>query len=256
MNPRRRAVLGLAALLLLPLGAANAPAQDYPARPVTLVVPYAAGGGLDVLGRQLAQKLSERLGKPFVVENRTGAGTVIGANSVAKAAPDGYTIMLGTSTPFAIVARVNKNSAVRSRPRLRADHHVLERALHAAGAPLAAGAFAARADRAGEIAARPLLLRLRRTRFAAAPQHGAAQEYDRDRRGARAIPRRRRLAARPRGRPRGDDVRRAHPGAAAPARRPGARARSVVANAPGRRCPTCRRWRRPACRASTSCRGR
>jgi tripartite-type tricarboxylate transporter receptor subunit TctC len=86
-----------------------AQAQDYPNRPVTLVVPYPAGGGLDALARQLGQKLSDRLGKPVVIENRTGAGTVIGAASVAKAAPDGYTIMLGTSTPFAITATLNKS---------------------------------------------------------------------------------------------------------------------------------------------------
>jgi tripartite-type tricarboxylate transporter receptor subunit TctC len=108
MNPHRFRPLALA-LTFLALAALPTRSQDYPARPVTLVVPYAAGGGLDVLARQLAQKLTDRLGKPFVVENRTGAGTVIGANSVAKAAPDGYTIMLGTSTPFAIVARVNKS---------------------------------------------------------------------------------------------------------------------------------------------------
>jgi tripartite-type tricarboxylate transporter receptor subunit TctC len=84
-------------------------AQDYPNRAVTIVVPYAAGGGLDVFARQLAQKLSERLGRTFVVENRPGAGTVIGASYVAKAAPDGYTIMLGTSSPFAINVTLNKH---------------------------------------------------------------------------------------------------------------------------------------------------
>jgi len=83
--------------------------SNYPNRPVTLVVPYAAGGGLDVFARQLAQRLSDRLGKPFVVENRTGAGTAIGSASVARATPDGYTIMLGTSTPFAINATLHKN---------------------------------------------------------------------------------------------------------------------------------------------------
>jgi len=100
-----------AALVLLapPAGAQSSPAQDYPSRPVTLVVPYPAGGGLDALARVLGQKLADRLGKPVVVENRTGAGTVIGAASVAKAAPDGYTIMLGTSTPFAITATLNKS---------------------------------------------------------------------------------------------------------------------------------------------------
>lgn len=84
-------------------------AQDYPNRPVTIVVPYPAGGGLDVLARTLGQKLADRLGQPFVIDNRPGAGTVIGANSVAKAAPDGYTLMLGTSTPFAINVTLHKN---------------------------------------------------------------------------------------------------------------------------------------------------
>jgi tripartite-type tricarboxylate transporter receptor subunit TctC len=106
---RHSTVLVLLAALASPAYAQTSPAQDYPNRPVTLVVPYPAGGGLDALARQLGQKLSDRLGKPVVIENRTGAGTVIGATSVAKAAPDGYTIMLGTSTPFAITATLNKS---------------------------------------------------------------------------------------------------------------------------------------------------
>ena len=113
MNGRRPAALLAAAALLMgvssPAQAQTSPAQDYPNRAVTLVVPYPAGGGLDALARLLGQKLAERLGKPVVIENRTGAGTVIGAASVAKAAPDGYTIMLGTSTPFAITATLNKS---------------------------------------------------------------------------------------------------------------------------------------------------
>jgi tripartite-type tricarboxylate transporter receptor subunit TctC len=84
-------------------------ADEYPTRAITLVVPYQAGGGLDVLARLIGLKLAERLGKPVVIENRTGAGTVIGANSVAKATPDGYTILLGTSTPFAINATLHKS---------------------------------------------------------------------------------------------------------------------------------------------------
>ena len=102
----RPLALGLMAAVLL---AGPAQAQDYPNRQVTFVVPYPAGGGLDLLARLIGQRLAERLGKPFVVENRAGAGTVIGANSVAKAAPDGYTIMLGTSTPFAINVTLHKN---------------------------------------------------------------------------------------------------------------------------------------------------
>jgi tripartite-type tricarboxylate transporter receptor subunit TctC len=97
----------VSAALAAPL--AQAQVQDYPSRAVTLVVPYPAGGGLDALARLLGQKLADRLGRPVVIENRTGAGTVIGAASVAKAAPDGYTIMLGTSTPFAITVTLNKS---------------------------------------------------------------------------------------------------------------------------------------------------
>ena len=102
-------VWAAATLAALVVGSAPALAQDYPNRTVTMVVPYAAGGGLDVFARQLAQKLSERLGKTFVVENRPGAGTVIGASYVTKAAPDGYTIMLGTSSAFAINVTLNKH---------------------------------------------------------------------------------------------------------------------------------------------------
>jgi tripartite-type tricarboxylate transporter receptor subunit TctC len=71
-----------------------ASAQSPDTRPVTLVVPIAAGGGVDIIGRQFAAKLSERLGQAWVVENRTGAGGAIGADSVAKATPDGHTMLL------------------------------------------------------------------------------------------------------------------------------------------------------------------
>jgi tripartite-type tricarboxylate transporter receptor subunit TctC len=84
------------------------PAQRYPIRPVTIVAPYAAGGGADLVARFMAQRLTENLGQPFVVENRLGAGGVIAATSVAKSAPDGYTLFLGTSTQLAIQATLHK----------------------------------------------------------------------------------------------------------------------------------------------------
>jgi tripartite-type tricarboxylate transporter receptor subunit TctC len=84
----------VAALLALPRDAA---AQDYPARTVTILVPFAAGGGTDLIARAVAQKLEQRLGKSFVIENRPGAGTAIAAAATAKAAPDGYTLMQATS---------------------------------------------------------------------------------------------------------------------------------------------------------------
>jgi tripartite-type tricarboxylate transporter receptor subunit TctC len=96
------------ALLLAVLAAPLAQAQDYPTRNVTFVVPTGPGAGTDLLARILAPRLSERLGKSVVVENRPGAGTVIAAEAVAKANPDGYTILMGTSTPLAINASLHK----------------------------------------------------------------------------------------------------------------------------------------------------
>jgi tripartite-type tricarboxylate transporter receptor subunit TctC len=85
-----------------------AQAQDYPTRNVTFVVATGPGASTDLLARILAPRLAERLGKPFVVENRPGAGTVIAADAVAKANPDGHTILMGTSTPLAINASLHK----------------------------------------------------------------------------------------------------------------------------------------------------
>lgn len=86
----------------------GARAQDYPTRPITIVVPVAAGGSIDYLARLIGQKLSDRLGKPVVIDNKPGGGMVIGAATVAKAPPDGYTMLLGTSTPLAINVTVHK----------------------------------------------------------------------------------------------------------------------------------------------------
>ncbi len=91
----------LAGLALL-AGQAAAHAEDYPARPVVLVSPYAAGGGIDLLARLLAARLEAHLGRPFVVEDKPGSATAIAAASVKRAAPDGYTILLATSTTMAI----------------------------------------------------------------------------------------------------------------------------------------------------------
>jgi tripartite-type tricarboxylate transporter receptor subunit TctC len=95
--------LGLA-LALIALAAVPGAAQDndYPNRQVSFVVPFAPGGGTDILGRLVGQKLSDRFGKPFVVENRPGAGTVMAAVQVARSAPDGYTIMMATSGTLAM----------------------------------------------------------------------------------------------------------------------------------------------------------
>jgi tripartite-type tricarboxylate transporter receptor subunit TctC len=72
-------------------------AQTYPSRPITLIVPYPPGGGVDAMGRMVAQKLSLALGQQFIIENRAGAGGVIGTRAAAKAAPDGYTLVMMVS---------------------------------------------------------------------------------------------------------------------------------------------------------------
>ena len=89
--------LGLAAAALAGL-ALPAGAQDYPTKPVRIIVPFAAGGPADVFSRQLAQYLSESLKQSFVVEDQPGAGSIIGTNAVAHAAPDGYTLLAMSNT--------------------------------------------------------------------------------------------------------------------------------------------------------------
>jgi tripartite-type tricarboxylate transporter receptor subunit TctC len=83
-------------------------ADDYPSRPVTIVVPYTPGGSTEILARIVALHLGARLGQSFIVENKPGAGTVIGTTTVAKAAPDGYTLLMATPTPMAINVKVHK----------------------------------------------------------------------------------------------------------------------------------------------------
>ena len=96
----RTIVAAPVALLLASIGSANA--EDWPTRAVTMVVPYAAGGPVDTIGRILAARLSEILGQQVVVENAGGAGGMTGAARVAKSAPDGYTVLLSGSAVLAI----------------------------------------------------------------------------------------------------------------------------------------------------------
>lgn len=109
MLNRRKLVLG-AATLTLPLSSllpATALAQAYPVKPIRMIVAFPAGGATDILARALSQKLGEKLGQAVVVENRPGAGGTIGADAAAKASPDGYTLLLASSSTHSIAPAVN-----------------------------------------------------------------------------------------------------------------------------------------------------
>ena len=94
----RMLLRGIATLVLAAALAPLADAQDYPNRPVRIIVPFAAGGPADVYARFLGQRLQEALGQPFVVDNRPGAGSIIGTDAVAKSPADGYTLLLMSNT--------------------------------------------------------------------------------------------------------------------------------------------------------------
>lgn len=102
---KRWALIGLALVALHQ----SVSAQDYPNRPITIIVPFAPGGAADIGARLFGEKLGARLGKPVVVENKAGAGTVIGAMAAAKAGADGYTLFMGGSSALALNVTLHKS---------------------------------------------------------------------------------------------------------------------------------------------------
>lgn len=102
-----RRILALFVLILVPF--ASAAAQDFPNRPVRFILPYAAGGTGDIIVRLLGTKLSAIWGQQLVVDNRTGAGGIIGTEAAARSAPDGYTLYLATDGPLTVAASLHKN---------------------------------------------------------------------------------------------------------------------------------------------------
>jgi tripartite-type tricarboxylate transporter receptor subunit TctC len=94
-----RIAIAAAAALMMTAGAASA--QTYPTRPIEVIIPFAAGGGVDLIGRAVAASLAEQFGQSVVVQNKVGAGGTIGFGALASAAPDGYTLGFGPSTPIA-----------------------------------------------------------------------------------------------------------------------------------------------------------
>jgi tripartite-type tricarboxylate transporter receptor subunit TctC len=109
MSRSLAALMITAALAATPFAAAPAQAQDWPSKPITMVVPYAAGGGTDVIARAVAQKLQERLGVGVVIENRAGAGGNLGTTAAALAPADGYTVLISNIGPMAVNPSLFKN---------------------------------------------------------------------------------------------------------------------------------------------------
>src|SRR3954454_3839224 len=102
MGVTRRQIMAALAGGVASLRIARAAAQAYPARTIKLIVPYPAGGTTDLLGRLVADQLKNGVGATVVVENKPGAGTTLGAEQVARSEPDGYTLLMATSTTLAI----------------------------------------------------------------------------------------------------------------------------------------------------------
>lgn len=102
-------------LLQIVVCSAAVEAQTYPAKPIKMIAPYPPGGGVDTVARALAERLAPRLGQPVTVENRPGAGATIGADALAKSAPDGYTLMLGSVIDYSIAPHFHPNLAFEMR---------------------------------------------------------------------------------------------------------------------------------------------
>jgi len=116
-------ILVAAAVAVACLG--DAQAQSWPARPINMVVPYAAGGPVDTIGRIMGARLSELLGQQVIIENIGGAGGMTGAARVAKAAPDGYTLLMSGSAVLAINQTLYKKPLYNAGDRFRARRDVL-----------------------------------------------------------------------------------------------------------------------------------
>ena len=110
-----------APILLSALCATQAVAQNYPTRPIHIIVPFPAGGPSDVLARLIGDKMSVDFQQPVVVENRPGANTVIGAEAAAKASPDGYTLLMAIDSTLVMNQYLYKTPALRSDRRFCAD---------------------------------------------------------------------------------------------------------------------------------------
>jgi hypothetical protein len=154
---------------------ASALAQQYPNRPIKFIVPYGPGGGSDTTSRIIAKPLAEMLGQQIVIDNRPGAGTIIGAELAAKSPPDGYTIFSGITGTMAINPSIYAKLPYDPVKDFAPIAMVRGRAQRAGRASVGAGEEREGADRARESASRPVELCVVRRRRRAAPRGRALQ---------------------------------------------------------------------------------
>ena len=230
-----------ASLALIPRGGARA---DYPSRPVRLIVPLAAGGGMDTVARGIALKLTDSLGQTVVVDNRGGGGGSIGAELVAAAAPDGYTLIMMSATsvihPMMYKARYETLRDFSPISQVTTQPYVI------VVNPARAGHVGQGADRLREGKSRQAQLRLLRQRQPHTPRHRAVQDHHRHAHGPHPVQGHRRGLPGPARGQHPADPREHHfrPAAREGAADTGARRDRVKRASPR---PSCRRWRKPAC---------
>ena len=180
-----RAIALVASVVLV---APAARAADYPTKPITLMIGFAPGGPSDVMARILTRKMEEILRQPLVIENRAGAGGGIAGAAVARATPDGYTVLLATGSLLAINVSLYKNLGYdpeKDFEPISRDRNPDQRALHPS---FGAGEIAGRADRLCQGQSREAHLRLRRERHAGPSRRRASQDGSQARDDACAVP--------------------------------------------------------------------
>ena len=157
------------------VGHAQNLSAGYPDRPITLIVPYAPGGGNDVLARAVAEPMGKSLGQPLVIENRGGAGGSVGTRQVAKAAPDGYTLGLGGTGTLAIDPTLYPNAGYDPRKDFAPVGLIATSSAHNPGEPVGLRAQRAGANRARQGATRQAELCLGRRRERHTSRHHAVR---------------------------------------------------------------------------------
>ena len=239
IRPVRGAALMLTCLSMLLAAPGPLMAQVWPERTIQAIVPFAAGAANDIVGRIVLEQVSKQVNKPIVVENRPGAGGTLGVNAVAKAQPDGYSILVHSSS-FSSAYSLYKSLPYDTLNDFAAVIPLGKTPTVLVVSPGKGFKTVGRTDRGRQGEARRDEFRLSRRRFGVASCRRAISPERRHRRSAHSLPRPQRSLHRAARRPDRFLLPAARPGTAAREGRPADRARSQHRHAGDSRCPTCR----------------